>query len=524
MPTPRQLSGGAAIALGFLLTQAAFAANGPAPLVSGAKPTRSCASLLELHLANTQVTEAAPVAVAGAPTWCRVTALVSYPSGEKFTVWVGLPELWNGRFQGQGGGGFMAGSADSLAAQVAEGYATAATDAGIQRSGGKPPMADGSFGLEKTGHLNWNLIRDFAHRGIHEMTLTGKAITQAFYGHEAPRAYFNGCSTGGRQGQMEAQHYPADYDGILSGAPAVNWTKLHIAQMWGQLQMLQANHVVGNCKLAAATAAAVAACDSADGVSDGIISAPRQCAYDPKALIGTSVGACGEFTATDADIVRKIWDGPKSSSGEFLWYGAQRGADLSALNGADPSGRDAVPFPISLEWWRYFLVENPNWDWRTLTPVLYEQLWNQSLEEYPVIATDNADLSAFQKHGGKTLLWHGDADQLIYPQGTIDYFEHLQQHAGGAKAADRFVRLFMAPGVAHCAGGVGPQPVGQLDALVKWVEQGQAPDVLQAENRDKQGVVTRSRLLCPYPSVALYKGQGSSDEAKNFKCGPPPKS
>jgi hypothetical protein len=221
--------------------------------------------------------------------------------------------------------------------------------------------------------------------------------------------------------------------------------------------------------------------------------------------------------------VRKIWEGPRSQTGAFLWYGQQRGADMSALNGADPAGSDGAPFPVSLEWWRYWLTEKPSWDWHTLTQVSYEQLWQQSVEEYPVIATDEVDVSAFRKHGGKTLLWHGDADQLIYPQGTIDYFERLQQKAGGAKAADGFVRLFMAPGVGHCAGGVGPQPVGQLEALVQWVEKGTPPDSLRAESRDKQGQLTRSRPLCPYPAIAVYKGQGSSDEAQNFKCTAPSK-
>jgi hypothetical protein len=176
-----------------------------------------------------------------------------------------------------------------------------------------------------------------------------------------------------------------------------------------------------------------------------------------------------------------------------------------------------------LSWWRYFLKQNPAWDWRTLDPDTYSHAWTHSVEEYTLIATDDADLSAFRKHGGKTILWHGEADQLIFPQGTIDYFERVQQRAGGAAAAGGFVRLFMAPGVAHCAGGAGPQPTGQLEALVKWVEQGSAPSMLLAESRDKQGQLLRSRPLCPFPSVAVYTGQGSGDDARNFKCAAPAK-
>jgi feruloyl esterase len=495
----------------------------PAALIPGAMPTQPCASLGSLALPNTHIDEAIVVpATEGQPSWCRVTATVAYPgTGDRFTVWVGLPiDHWNGRFEGLGGGGYMAGDPSALASQVAKGYAAAATDAGIQRIGGpgaRPAAVDGSFALDATGHLNWPLIRDFAHRGIHEMTVTGKAITQSFYGRAAPRAYFSGCSTGGRQGQMEAQRYPADYDGILSGAPAVNWTRLHMAQLWGELVMVQAHDVVAPCKLAFATSAAIAACDAADGVKDGIIDSPEGCTYDPKPLIGMSAGSCGVITATDAEVIRRIWEGPRRQDGTFLWYGSPRGADLSALNGS--SDGVAMPFPVTLEWWRRFLKQDPNWDWHQLTADTYEQMWDQSVEEFTVIATDDADLAAFRKHGGKTILWHGQADQLIYPQGTLDYFQGLQQSAGGARAAAGFVRLFMAPGVGHCAGGPGPQPTGQLEALVAWVEKGIAPDSLLALSHDPQGQITRSRPLCAFPRRALYSGSGSTDEAKNFHCG-----
>jgi hypothetical protein len=286
--------------------------------------------------------------------------------------------------------------------------------------------------------------------------------------------------------------------------------------------MLETQHVIAPCKLAAATAAAVNACDAGDGVKDGIIGNPRQCNYDPQDLIGTEAGSCGQFTAADAEVVRKIWQGPRARDGSFMWYGLQRGADLSALNGSGPDGA-ATPFPVSLSWWRFFLKQDPGWDWHTLNLDTYRHAWTQSIEEYTLIATDDADLSAFRRHGGKTILWHGEADQLIYPQGTIDYFQRVQERAGGAAGAGGFMRLFMAPGVAHCAGGSGPQPTGQLEALVTWVEQGRAPSMLMAESRDGKGVLLRSRPLCPFPNVAVYKGHGSSDDARNFKCEAPGK-
>jgi feruloyl esterase len=516
-------------ATGQACAQGATVLARPAPLIAGAAPARACDSLPALALPHTSIEAATQAGTDGAPAWCRVTATVSYPgTGERFTVWIGLPlQQWNGRFEGIGGGGFQVGSADPLASNVAMGFAVASTDGGIQRPADSklPAVLDGSFALDAHGRLNWNLVRDFAYRGIHEMTLTGKAVTAAFYGSAPQRSYFYGCSTGGRQGQMEAQRFPDDYDGIVSGAPVVNWPKLHVAQMWGPEVMLEAHHVVAPCKMAAATAAAIAACDELDGVKDGVIGLPRQCRYDPKALIGTTAGECGAFTAADAEVIRKIWQGPRRSDGSFLWYGLERGASLAALNGgADPTGQSGAPFPITADWFRYFLTQNPDWDWKQLTPETYEAFWEQSVQEYgAVIGTDNADLSAFRKHGGKTLLWHGEADQLVFPAGTIDYFQRVQQHEGGAASAQRFIRLFMAPGVAHCGGGDGPQPGGQLDSLIQWVEAGTPPEKLLAVNRNKAGEVTRSRPLCAYPRVARYTGHGSTDEAANFECAPTPK-
>jgi hypothetical protein len=175
-----------------------------------------------------------------------------------------------------------------------------------------------------------------------------------------------------------------------------------------------------------------------------------------------------------------------------------------------------------MEWWRYFLTKNPQWDWTALTPALYEQYWDQSVEEFSaVLATDNPDLTAFRDRGGKLVLWHGWSDQLIYPEGTIDYYQRVQKQMGGAESTSKFARLFLAPGVGHCAGGPGAQPAGQFDALVRWVEQGQAPDVLNAVRRDGSGNVVRSRPLCQFPLVAKYKGTGSTDDATNFVCAAP---
>ncbi len=484
----------------------------PAAVIPNAKPVRSCESLTTVSLPDTTI-ESAAVDAAN-PNVCRVVAITTHPpAGDKVRIWLAIPTSnWNGRFLGNGGGGFSGGNAGVVNQPATLGFAAGATDAGHE--GGS-----GSFALGPDGRLNWQAIRDFAHVGIHEMTVTGKALTQAMYGVAPRYAYFNGCSTGGRQGLMEAQRYPQDYNGIAAAAPAVNWTKLLLQSMWGSMQMKAASNPIPSCKLAAATAAAIASCDGLDGVKDGVIEDPKRCTFDPKALVGTSAGECGTFTQADADIIRGLWQGPTRLDGSPMWYGQSRGADLNAM--AASRGTPLMPqvFGFSQDWLRYFLTQNPQFDWTTVTPEGYQRLWDQSQEQYGiVIGTDDPNLSSFRDRGGKTIIWHGWADQLITADGTIDYYRRVQQQMGGATATSGFARLFLAPGVAHCAGGAGPAPTGVLDALLKWVEDGKTPETLTATRRDATGAVTRSRPLCQYPLVAKYKGTGSTDEAANFVC------
>ena len=484
----------------------------PKPAVPNALPVRTCESLSAVAYPNTTI-ESAAVDPAN-PGICRVTAYTTHPpSGDKVRIWIGIPTAnWNGRFLGTGGGGFSGGNAGGINQPLALGYASGATDTGHE--GGS-----GSFALDANGRLNWQLIRDNAHAGIHEMTVLGKALAQAMYGAAPRYSYFNGCSTGGRQALMEAQRYPQDYDGVVAGAPAINWTRLHPQQLWGAVLMNAAANPIPACKLEAATAAAIAACDAIDGVKDGVLEDPQQCHYDPKPLIGTSAGECGAFTAADVDLIRKIWEGPRREDGSFLWYGPARGADLRPLSGSRGTPLKPQPFTITLDWFRYFLSQNPQLEWTTITRAAYERFWDQSVEEYGiVIGTDNPDLAAFRDRGGKAIIWHGWADPLITAEGSIDYYRRVQERMGGAEKTSEFARLFLAPGIGHCGGGAGPAPYGQLDALLSWVEDRKAPETLTAARRDQAGAITRSRPLCVYPLVARYKGSGSTDDAANFGC------
>jgi len=479
------------------------------PVYGEVIPTCDCEDLTKVTIPNTTIESAVVDPKNGS---CQVTAVVNHPpANDRVKVWIALPlKNWNGRFYGTGGGGFMGGNAGRLSEPVAKGFAAGATDTG--HDGGS-----GAFALDTVNHrLNWQSIRDNAYLGIHDMTVVGRAFVQVFYGKPARYSYFVGASTGGKQGLMEAQRFPEDYDGIVSMCPAINWSRFLIADLWPQAVMFDAKNYVSKEKLDAVTKAVISASDGADGVVDGVIDDPLHCTWDPKVFVGTAVGE-SKFTEADADVVRKIWEGPRAKDGSFLWYGLTRGANPSALAGTKGNPLTGAPFSIALDWFRYFLLLDPKWDGTSLTCDELELLWNQSVDQYTeVFNADNPDLTRFRDHGGKLIIMHGLADQLIFPQGTIDYFERVQSRMGGTETTSKFARLFLVPAVDHGFRGAGPGPVGQFDALFRWVEEGKAPDLIMAELRDKSGDIVMTRPLFPYPQIARYSGSGSTNDAANF--------
>ena len=470
-----------------------------------------------MQLANTKVDSATEVPASSTlPGYCDVQLTVNNPpSSDQVNIGVFLPDTWNGRFEGIGGGGYVGGnpsSPDTTALQ--QGYATAGTDTGHAGSGG-----NGAFALNPDGTLNKQLIDDFSYLGIHEMTTMSKAVIDDYYGQRPAYSYWNGCSTGGRQGYMEAQRYPTDYNGIYAGSPAINWAQFMVAQMWGEMQMNLARDFIPQCKFTAAQQAAVTQCDKSDGVQDGIISNWADCHFDARTLVGT-VTPCGTITPTDASVINKILEGPRYPNGKFMWYGLVPGTNFGGLNGtvtAVDGTTQPAPFVVSLNHFVYWLAQNPSFNWETMTYSQFVQFYNQSWGEFNnAIGTNNPNLTAFRNAGGKLVSWVGSSDQLIYPQGVVGYYQTAIDHMGGLARTQQFYRFFIAPGVAHCGGGAGAAPTDPFGAMVNWAEHGVAPTQLAGANASSG--LTRS--VCLYPDVAAYKGSGSTDSAANFGCAP----
>ncbi|KXJ90226.1 Tannase/feruloyl esterase [Microdochium bolleyi] len=420
-------------------------------------------------------------------------------------VWLPL-KGWNRRFLGTGGAGYQAGIFDpALAEGVAGGFATASTDAGV-----------GSGGDPRGWAASPQLVNNFVHLSVHEMTIVGKALATKFYGQKPTHSYWHGCSQGGRQGYVEAVRYPDDYDGISANAPAINWDRLLPGFLWPYLQSLQTPFAA--CKLAYMTAASISACDLLDGAKDGLIANPPDCKFDAGSLVGKEVAECQTgktITAEEAAAWKRIQAGPKDEAGRPLYYGMEPGIDVSFVT--------LAPFSPAESWLQDFVLREPDFNMSSLTYKKYLETFAVSVKEFGSSwGSPSADLSQFRKRGGKLLTFHGWADQTIPGKGTIEYWRRVGEtmaKPGGppGSSADHlvnaFYRLFIAPGVGHCANfGYGPGPMNLLESLVEWVERGKAPDTLFAAG------FGQTRNLCHYPKKLKYKGKGKVEDAGSWAC------
>lgn len=471
-----------------------------------------CEQLRGLQLSHTTITASESVAAtppsAGrvVPVHCRVaiTLIPSPDSDIKAEVWMPLTADWNGKFLAVGGGGWVGSiNSNGMAGALHYGYATASTDTGHQGPGG-------SFAL---GHPE--KIVDFAYRAVHEMTVAAKAIVNAHYGRPARLSYWQGCSTGGRQGLMEAIRYPEDYDGIIAGAPANN--QIQLCGWRIALEVTALNdpaRAIPPSKLAVLHQAVLAACDTLDGVKDGFMTDPRKCRFDPSALLcrGSDQDNC--LTAAQVETVKMAYAPARKKNGKLIYPGLVPGNELGWLLVTN-AGKE--PNALDLGMFRYVAHQDANWDWRTFD---VERDTALAQEKAGFIEATDPDLSAFKKRGGKLLIYHGWNDGgsggAISPLNTLNYYESVLKKMGPKQ--DSWLRLLMVPGMAHCGGGPGPNQFNTIAALERWRESGIAPAQILAANVAENRAVTITRPLCPYPQVAVYKGTGVTNDAGNFTC------
>ena len=494
-------------------------------LANVAMPTRaaSCESLSSLALRETKITLAQSVApgkfvlpdhpwpkdlpgnfdYATLPSFCRVATEATPTSDSHIMFEVWMPTSgWNGKFQGTGNG-LWSGEIwyNALAQALVRGYATANTDTGHEG-----PGDDGSFAL---GHPE--RVVDFGYRAVHEMTVQAKAIVAAFYGRDPRYSYWNGCSSGGKQGLKEAQQFPMDYDGVLAGAPGNYWTHLMAVHIQNSdATRPDSARYIPPSKLQLLHNAVLAACDSADGVKDGIINDPRKCAFDPKQLLCKSVVDSSCLSESEAKAAAEIYTGLRSSrTGSQLYPGLAPGSEL----GWALIARFRNP---GVEHFRYLTFKNPTWNYGAFDAARDVAVADEA--DHNTINATDPNLTPFFRHGGKLLLYHGWNDPALAPQNTIDYYNSVRATVGD-RTADNSMRLFMVPGMSHCGGGEGPNQFDKLTALETWVESGKPPERIIASHR--QGLVTdRTRPLCAFPLLITYTGSGSTDDAANFVCAP----
>jgi feruloyl esterase len=496
----------------------------------------TCQELKKAKLPNAEINVAEVIpqgvfkngsdAVKVSTDFCRV-GLILRPSDDsdiRAEVWLPL-SAWNRKLQGVGNGGF-AGSPDyaSLASAVSHGYAATATDTGHQ--------SDPSSAAWALDHPQ--KVVDFGYRAVHEMTVAARVVVAAFYGENPAHAYLNACSNGGRQGLMEAQRYPADFDGIAAGAPTYYWTRLLTALVFNLQALSKPGSGISAAKLPAIERAALAACDSLDGVKDGIIGNPLVCRFNPEVLLCRGPESDGCLTRPQIGALKAIYGGAKTSKGVPILPGYEAGGEAEPLGWrtwiTGESNAAGLQSTFGLGFFKFMVYADPKWDYRTSRS---EQ--NSALAEEKLAAILNAtdsDLRPFERRGGKLILYHGWNDAAVPPRSTIDYYRSVARRLGPKETAT-FVRLFMIPGWGHCGGGTGPNIFGQSAvpmsdadhdieaALERWVEHGIAPERViasQMKPKTSPAEVFRTRPLCAYPLTAHWTGTGSTDSADNFLC------
>ena len=536
-----------------------------------------CTNLQMLQLEHTTITSATdntsgifvvpgtnpPTTITGLPPFCRVTATLTPSSDSSIKIEAWLPEGgWNGRFLGTGGGGFQGViSYNALASGIQAGFAATNSDLGTGVSGCTPlycgsagnmgnplAIAFGDPAAPTTGLFGHpERIKDFGYRAIHLMTVRGKEIANAFYRQKARKAYFAGCSTGGQNALMSAQRFPDDYDGILAGAPAFNRTHLHMAGLY-QWQNTHATpgRFIQPGQMTLINKAVLKQCVGQDGgaITDPFLTDPRDCRFDPKVLQCTG-GQVPPACLTDEQVttMRKYYAGATDPvNGQLINPGAPRGTETDDIFALGLAFQERLPEPAfdGLFYW----VFGPSFGYPNSAVNFANFDFHHDIDKVDdklaaVLNANSTDLGEFREHGGKLLMYHGWADPLIPAQSSINYFNALVKNGGhdfdrngfqpvgfgergnpALQQTQSYARLFMAPGMFHCAGGPGPNTFDALSPLVNWVEGGVPPETIVATKfvDDTPPAVQMTRPLCVFPKVAKYRGSGSTNIAANFVC------
>ena len=476
----------------------------------------SCEGLTSLKLPAATITRAAvmegsdivklatgPFRSRPIPDACRVAATLRPSADSEINMEIWMPvSTWNGKYQAVGNGAFNGTlNFSAMTEALSRGYATSSTDTGHTGAGA-------SFAL---GHPE--KVIDFGWRAVHETAVASKTIVEAYYGKMPAFSYFNGCSAGGRQAMQEAQRFPADFNGIIAGAPGLDWTG-RAAQAVRVAQRLEQNETARllqpQRQLLHDTVDA--ACDASDGVTDGVIENPERCTFDPAVLQCKDGKATGCLTAQQVETARMIYSPVVNPQTRRSIHGLAPGSEM----GWTDLGWTASARATGLDQFRFLVFGDPAWtiqrfNWDT-DLVLAESRDNNTVNAL------NPDLRPFISRGGKLIQYHGWADPQIAPANTTDYYNRVVERIGGRNQLHGNYRLYMAPGVGHCRGGEGPNTFDMVIALERWVEAGLAPNAIVATIARPTANLDRSRPLCPYPEVAVYKGTGSTDDAANFAC------
>lgn len=456
-------------------------------------------------------------ATATVPEHCDVRGVI-LPEA-RFAV--KLPTNWNNRFYMVGGGGFAGQlSLPQMNPGLQKGYATATTDTGHDAA--KEPL--GTFAERRADNPKADRKKlDYAYLAVHNTAVLAKQIIHAYYGEQPKYSYWVGCSTGGRQGLMEAQRYPADFDGYLIGAPVLKISHEGIRGIWNAQAVSAGAGAITYDKLPLLAEAVYKKCDDADGVKDGLIADPRRCSFDPlKDLPKCTNDVAGNdcFTTAQRQGLQKVYGGVRNSKGRLLYPGQPLGAEIAVNGRSGWMGSIAGDGGLGLvfgETFMRFLAFEPqrgkDWHWQQFN---FDTDPPQMMAFSQVIDATNPDLSQLKKRGGRIIHYHGWADALVNPQMSVDYYESVLKRMG-RKQTQEFYKLYMIPGMFHCAGGTGCDRADWFTPLVDWVEQGIVPDVI-AGSRVEKNVTVMTRPHCPYPQVAKYKGSGDVNQAENFTC------